>query len=320
MAQMEIILVSIIKLALAMLVGFICLKTKYITKEQNDGMSKIVVRVTLPLLIISSLTNMKLDYQTLTSSAQVLAAAFCAEMLLFAVGTLMMKASGMKNAKAVMLRCMMCFGNVVFMAFPLVQALYGTEGLLYAAVYEIANDGFLWTLGVWSISGEHENDGKKPSAADNLKRLANPGTIAFIIAFIMMAFRIKIPGIAGEVVTGIGSTTTYLSMFFIGGTLAMVDFRRIYRRVWLYVLVALKMIIIPVMLIFVLKWIGFGSVPAAVVVLQVAMPTSTVLAVLANEHNGDVIYCAEGVFISHLLGLVTLPLVYYLIMQIQMSL
>lgn len=315
----ETIVMSIIKLALAMLVGFVCLKTKYITKEQNDGMSKIVVRVTLPLLIISSLTSMDFDYHKLAMSAEVLAAALCVELLLFGVGTLMMKMSGLRQPKAVMLRCMMCFGNVVFMAFPLIQALYGAEGLLYAAVYEIANDGFLWTVGVFSIRSASKNE-SDASFASNLRRLANPGTIAFAIAFIMMAFRIKIPGIAGEVISGIGSTTTYLSMFFIGGTLAMVDFRRIYRRVWLFILVAVKMVVIPVILIFILKWLHFENITAAVVVLQAAMPTSTVLAVLANEHKGDVIYCAEGVFISHLLGLVTLPLVYYMIALIQNSL
>lgn len=318
MTGFETIVMSIVKLALAMLVGFICLKTKYITKEQNDGMSKIVVRVTLPLLVISSLTSMDFDYQKLIASAEVLIAAFCVEILFFLIGTLMMKISGLPKPKAVMLRCMMCFGNVVFMAFPLIQALYGAEGLLYAAVYEIANDGFLWTLGVYSINSVHEGEGK-PSLAANLKRLANPGTIAFAIAFVMMAFKIKIPGIAGEVVSGIGSTTTYLSMFFIGGTLAMVDFKHIYRRVWLFILVAVKMVIIPVILIFILKWLHFSNIPAAVVVLQAAMPTSTVLAVLANEHKGDVIYCAEGVFISHLLGLATLPFVYYLIALIQSS-
>lgn len=316
MTGFETIVISIAKLAIAMLVGFVCLKTGYITKEQNDGMSKIVVRVTLPLLIISSLTSMDFDMEKLIASAEVLVAAFCIELLLFCAGTLMMRASGLERAKAVMLRCMMCFGNVVFMAFPLIQALYGTEGLLYAAVYEIANDGFLWTVGVYSIRSAAKNDGKA-SLSENLKRLANPGTIAFLIAFVMMAFRVKIPGIAGEVVSGIGSTTTYLSMFFIGGTLAMVDFRHIYRRVWLYVLVAAKMLIIPTALIFILKWLHFPNMPAAVVVLQAAMPTSTVLAVLANEHNGDVIYCAEGVFISHLLGLAALPAVYWLISMIQ---
>ena len=70
---------------------------------------------------------------------------------LFAVGTVTSKISKMDKSRAIMHRCMTCFGNVVFMAFPLIQALYGAEGLLYAAIYELANDTCLWTLGVYQI-------------------------------------------------------------------------------------------------------------------------------------------------------------------------
>jgi hypothetical protein len=145
----------------------------------------------------------------------------------------------------------------------------------------------------------------KPSIAGNLKNLLNPGTIAFAIAFIMMAFGLRFKGIVGTVLTGIGSTTTYLSMFFIGGTLALVDFRPIYKRVWLFVLMLVKMIIVPVLLMLVLKLFNFDDTVNAVIILQAAMPVSTVLVVLGMEYGGDVLYCAEGVF-------VTLPLVYYL--------
>ena len=56
MQGFETIINSIIKLGIAMLVGFVCIKTGYITKEQNNGLSKVIVRVTLPILIITSLT------------------------------------------------------------------------------------------------------------------------------------------------------------------------------------------------------------------------------------------------------------------------
>ena len=101
-------------------------------------------------------------------------------------------------------------------------------------------------------------------------------------------------------------------MFFIGGTLALVDFRRIYKRVWLFVLTVVKMIVVPVILILILRLFNLGDMVTAVIVLQAAMPTSTVLVILGMEYGGDVLYCAEGVFITHLAGLATLPLVYYL--------
>ena len=300
---------SIITLGLAMLVGFICIKTKYITEEQNNGMSKIVVRVTLPILVITSLTSLDFDREKLINSIHVLLVSIVVVAFLYAVGVLTAKIGRMEKSKAVMHRCMTCFGNVVFMAFPLIQALYGAEGLLYAAIYELANDMFLWTIGVYSMNS---SKGEKPSIGANLKRLLNPGTIAFATAFVMMAFGLKFTGAVGTVLTGIGGTTTYLSMFFIGGTLALVDFRHIYKRVWLFVLTFVKMIALPVLLILILKLFNLGDMVTAVIVLQAAMPTSTILVVLGMEYGGDTLYCAEGVFITHLAGLATLPLVYYL--------
>ena len=309
MQGFETIINSIITLGLAMLVGFICVKTKYISEEQNNGMSKIVVRVTLPILVITSLTSLDFDREKLINSIHVLLVSIVVVAFLYAVGMLMAKMGRMERSKAVMHRCMTCFGNVVFMAFPLIQALYGAEGLLYAAIYELANDMFLWTVGVYSMNS---SNGGKSSIGANMKRLLNPGTIAFAIAFVMMAFGLKFTGVLGTVLTGIGGTTTYLSMFFIGGTLALVDFRHIYKRVWLFVLTAVKMIAVPILLILILKLFNLGEMVTAVIILQAAMPTSTVLVVLGMEYGGDVLYCAEGVFITHLAGLATLPLVYYL--------
>ena len=207
MQGFETIINSIIKLGIAMLVGFLCIKTGYITKEQNNGLSKVIVRVTLPILIITSLTSLEFYTQKLKNSIYVLLVAIVAVAFLFAVGTVTSKISKMDKSRAIMHRCMTCFGNVVFMAFPLIQALYGAEGLLYAAIYELANDTCLWTLGVYQMKSIEE---KEKSFMGSIKNLVNPGTIAFVVAFVMMAFGLKFSGIFGEVMTGIGSTTTYL--------------------------------------------------------------------------------------------------------------
>ncbi len=311
MQGFETIISSIMTLGLAMLIGFVCVKTGYVTKEQNSALSRIIVRVTLPILVIMSLTSIDFDREKLINSAHVLLISIFAVAALYLIGALIARLGKINGAKRYMYRCMMCFGNVVFMAFPLIKALYGAEGLLYAAVYELANDMFLWTVGVYTLGKSNENGVKIPFK-DRLKKLLNPGTIAFTLAFIMMAAGLKFTGIAADVLNGIGSTTTYLSMLFIGGTLAGVDFRHIYRRLWLFALTAVKMVLVPIILILILKPFNLGETVTAVIVLQAAMPTSTVLVVLGTEYGGDVSYCAEGVFITHVLGLLTLPLCYFL--------
>jgi hypothetical protein len=107
-------------------------------------------------------------------------------------------------------------------------------------------------------------------------------------------------------------------MLFIGMTLAMVDFRHLYRRVSLFVLVAVKMLIIPALLIFVLKFIPIDDLVKSVLVLQAAIPTSTVLVILTTDYGCDTVYSAEGVFITTLLSLATLPAVYWLMQNVLM--
>ncbi len=311
MQGFDTIINNILTLGLAMLIGFVCVKTGYITEAEKNGLSKIIVRVTLPILVVMSLTSIEFDAEKLINSVHVLLVSAAVVAVLYIVGTVISKSARLDAPKESMYRCMTCFGNVVFMAFPLIEAIYGAEGLLYAAVYELANDMFLWTVGVYTLS-KSRADGKKIPAFKKLAKLLNPGTIAFTAAFIMMAFGFKFSGIAANVLNGIGSTTTYLSMLFIGGTLASVDFKHIYRRGLLFLLTAVKMVIVPVVLIFILRFLNLGEMVSAVIILQAGMPASTVLVVLATEYGGDVNYCAEGVFITHALGLLTLPLCYYI--------
>lgn len=300
---------SILTLGLAMLVGFLCVKTGYITEEQKNALSKIIVKVTLPVLVVTSLTKLELDHEKILNAVYVLILALIVIGIMYAAGFITSKLFRMNKKRAVIHACMSCFGNVVFMAYPLIQALYGEEGLFYAAIFALANDLYLWTWGVYKLASSQSGE---TSLKKNLKNLINPATIGFVISFFMMLTGLKFTGVINDVLTGIGGTTTYLSMLFIGGTLAMVDFRHIYRRVSLFVLAAVKMIILPICLIMFLKLINISDIVKYVVILQTAIPSSTVLTILATEYKNDVVYSAEGVFITTIASLLTVPLVYYL--------
>jgi predicted permease len=315
MQGFQTIITSILTLGLAMLIGFICIKTGYIKNEVKDAISKLIIRVTLPLLMITSLTKLTLDSQKIINSVTTVLCAYVIIGILYCAGIATAKLFKLEKSQATIHTCMTCFGNVVFIAYPLIQALYGDEGLLYAALFAFANDCWLWTVGVYTLSGTR---GREGSFFGNLKKLITPSTIGFLISLFMLITGLRFTGIVKDVLTNVGSITTYLSMLFIGMTLAMVDFRHIYRRVSLFVLVAVKMLIIPALLIFVLKFIPIDDLVKSVLVLQAAIPTSTVLVILTTDYGCDTVYSAEGVFITTLLSLATLPAVYWLMQNVLM--
>ena len=296
-------------LGLAILVGFVCSKTGYLPTAVKPALSKIVVKLTLPVLIATSLTKTTITPEKLINSVFVVICGWIVIGLLQLTG-LLTERIFKKSAPPILHRCMTSFGNVVFVAYPLIQSLYGDDGLYYAALFAFAGDCWLWTFGVYSLS---KLGGQTTSLTANLKRLINPSTIAFTVSFIMMIFGLKFTGIIGDVMNGFGSMTTYLSMLFIGCVLAEVDFRGIYKKASLIALTLLKMVVVPFIFILIFKLIPGDPMVESIIVLQAAMPVSTVLVMLCSEYGGDTKYSAEGVFLSTLASLVTLPIVYSLI-------
>jgi len=302
------ILHSIILLALMIGVGYAAVKTKYISVDVKNALSKIIVRITLPMLVITSLTKVELDTARIKNSLILIAVAFSAILILYIAGGITAKLFRLKRDTAVVHQCMSAFGNVVFLGYPLIEALFGAEGIFYAALYGFANDLLMWTVGIYRLASLKS---EKSNTLENMKNLLNPATIAFAISLVMMIFGWKFTGVVSEVLTGIGGTTTYLSMIFIGGTLATVDLKHIYKRVQIFLLAALKMVIAPILLVFIVRLLPVDEMVKSIIVLQLAMPTQTMIAILTTEYGGDVSYIAEGIFITTVLSLVTIPFVYY---------
>lgn len=300
---------SIAVLSCLMAVGFICMKTGYISREIKNSISKIIVKISLPVLVMMSLTKNGLDSEKIKNSLILILVAFIFIGFMYFIGFIAAKLFRLDKRRSAVHECMSAFGNVIFLGYPLISSILGDEALFYAALYALVNDFFVWTIGMYRItSGEKE----KKSLKENLKNMINPSTIAFFISFIMMIFSFKFTGIAEEVLNYIGSVTTPLSMIFIGMSLAEIDIKNIFSRIPLFLLVLIKMIIMPIILIILFKYIPLEKTPATVLILQAAMPTQTLLAILTTEYGGDVLYASEGIFISTIAGLFTLPFIYYM--------
>lgn len=256
------------------------------------------------------MTKLEMDRDRIVNSVTILIIAYISLALMYLIGVLFAKIFKMQGARAVMHAGMSCFGNIAFVAYPLIRKIYGDEGILYAALFNFANDTYLWTIGVYRLSSVGNGSGTA-----KLKKMINPGTIAVAISFAMMGMGLHFGGILKEAMEGVGGTTTYMSMMFLGGTLAAIDFRRIYKRVTLFSIIIIKMLLFPAGLAILLSLLNIDKTVAGVAVFQVAMPVSTVLTILAAEYQCDVKYGAEGAFLTTAACIATLPVAYWVILH-----
>ena len=292
-----------------MLIGFAAVKTGYISADVKNMLSKIIVKITLPLLIISSLTEVELSAARIRNSVFVIISAVLIIGALYLLGGFASKILKLPPKTALIHRCMTAFGNIVFLGYPLIQALYGSDGLFYAALYAFVNDIFVWTFVIWKLNSVN---GGAVDTKQSLKNCLNPPTVAFAISFIMLMFGIRLTGPVKELFEGMGGTTTYLSMIFIGGTLAEVKFSEIMKSASVLLIVLFKMILMPLLLIFIMDLLPFDEMVKGVVIMQAAVPSQTIISVLTKEYGGDTKYVAKGIFITTVLGLFTMPFIYYI--------
>lgn len=289
-------------------IGFAAFRSGYFPREINTAISKVVVKLTLPLLIISSLTKVQLTRERLINSAFLLAAAAIVIFLLFLVGGFIGRRLSLPKKTLLLHQSMTALGNVGFLGYPLMLALYGEEGLFYAALYGFVNDFFVWTYIVYRLSAE----GTALSGRAALKNMLNPPTIAFVAALLMLAFGIRPAGIFEELISGFGSTTTCLSMLFIGGVLAGASLRKMLHCLPALCIILVKMLLVPIAVTLIVRTLPFNPVAKGALVMQIAVPCQTILSVLTSEYGGDTEFVAKGIFVTTIAGLATMPFIYYI--------
>jgi hypothetical protein len=310
--QNNIILYQIAILAILVLVGILASKLKVITERVRMGIGDLVFEVTLPLLIVTTFARIELSTEILMNSGLVFLFAYISLAVMYGFGDLFsgfLKLKG--NQRAVFINHHM-FGNIVFLGFPLMNALFpGGEGLLYAAVFQLASNSVMWTFGVWVFL-----KGKGGTRKDIWKNMINSNTIAFFLGLLIMLVKLPFPDLLYEPLSGLGQSTIYLSMLYIGAMLVQTKLRGTLKKPQVFVLTFNKLILVPFFLAIIINlfsyWLfpQFGEIAKMVVLLEASMPCMATIVVMAHKFGSDDELATENVFVSTVFSILSIPLVY----------
>ncbi|MEW9123875.1 MAG: AEC family transporter [Thermotaleaceae bacterium] len=299
-------------LFLLLLMGYVSKRLKIISNDMNRDLSNLVIKVALPALIISSLSSYDFEKEMLIKSGALIVISCAVYGLSIFIAAVVPKFYGVEGTTKDIFQFMTVFSNVGFMGYPIINAIYGEQGVFYTALYNLPFNAVLWTYGVMVLS--RPMAAPKQVVLDNrgsvqIKQLINPGLVSVMIGLCLFMTSTKLPGPVFSAFQAMGNTSTPLSMIFIGSILADTKVRAIFTNSKIFVASTLRLVVIPVIVMVVLRLLGFEGMMVGIPVLISAMPVAANCAIMSTTYGNDYYLASQGIFISTLLSMATIPLI-----------
>ena len=339
-------IVYYVALLFAMMIpGVILKKCKFIPDNFGKGLSKLVLYIAQPALVFSAYL-VAFDMKILINSLWVLLLSVVVHVIFSVVALASFKRAPDNTRK--MLRFATIFSNAAFMGIPLIREVLEPRfhgATMYASIYNIVFNLFLWSLGVYICNEDRDIDGDSIPDQTYLedfrelhqkmnmwkalsKALLHPVTIAagLGLIFFIVPFNTFTPAFITESIvidfvkqalTMLANLVAPLSMTVIGIRLADMKFDGMLKDKHMYTFLAYRHVLLPLVTVGICKLLGLivpvEEVVIAVTVILAAAPAASSATMFAEQCDCDAIYTSRLVTVSTLLSIITMPLIIMLV-------
>lgn len=321
------VIYNVALLFIMMIPGILLKKCHLSTDGIGKGISNLVLYIAQPALIFLAYLR-PFDQEILINSAYVLVLSIVVHVIFSVVAMNCFKKS--PDGARRMLRFATIFSNAAFMGIPLISAVLEDTypgATVYASIYNITFNLFLWSLGVYictdkrdvNENGIEDDEEHIKQGASPLKALYHPVTIAAAIGLVFFILPIEtyVPGLLTESFTMLKNLVAPLSMVVIGLRLADMDFKGIFKDKDMYIFLLLRHILLPLASLGVIKLVGLlidiPTVVEMVVIIMASAPAATSATMFAEKYDCDANYVSRLVTVSTLISIVTMPLILLLV-------
>ncbi len=298
-------------LAIPMAIGFLANRLALMGGEFDGKLSRLVLNVTLPCMILVSVDGRELPAPA--ELAALLGLSTVGYLIAIAIALAAPRLLRAPAASRGALGFIIAFGNVGFIGFPVLSAILGPGAVLYAAIANIPWFILSSSLGVLMISGIPEGDACSVLRACAC-RAATPMLFASAVVLAFALCGVNELGVLGEGLTTCGAFTTPAALLISGSALAKYSVREMVTSPRAYAAATLRLLGVPLALWFVLAPFAPSSFILAIIVLGQAMPAATNGILYCLMYEVDPKPMTQGMFLSVIGSIGTIPLLVLLVL------
>ncbi|MBQ7500826.1 MAG: AEC family transporter [Clostridia bacterium] len=292
---------SVAAMFLMVVVGFAARKFKLLSEENSKAISRIIITIGQPFLMISALINAEYSLDNLKYGGKIILVGLGVFLVSGIISHLNASLIKDKDKRSIAEYAGM-FANSGFMGIPLLTDMYGRLGAFWCAFFVIVFNVVCWTWGMFIL---HKANPEIKISVKNM--FINYGTVPALIGFLMYIANIAYPAPLKNAITTIGSLCTPLSMLIVGGLLATIPFRKLLSDIHVYLLCAVRLIIIPLAIAAICRLIGLQRDLSVFAIVISALPSASNTSVFAERYGIAPQFAAKCVGMATVLSAVTVP-------------
>lgn len=298
---------QILVLFLILLVGFAVYRLKVIDDQGISALSKVVMEVTLPAMIIISM-NYDFSREIMWESGKILLLSLALFLISGLFAFLVTKFMQVDRRSLSVYQFMLIFPNIGFMGYPVIDAIFGKLGVFYTSIFNLSFSLVVWTLGVWLF---RRDEGE--SMNFHWRILLTPGIASTFLGFLIFLFSIKLPYPIYRTLELMGGVTTPMSMLVVGALMARSPIKTLWNNPKVYLMSAIRLLVIPLIVLALMHFSGFAAMTLGVTVVLLGMPGAANTAIFAERYGGDADLASRCVFLSTLFSVVTIPMMVWIL-------
>lgn len=292
---------------LTILGGFLLTHLKIISREGIPFLAKIAMNVFIPAMLFQTLSQSDISaHFDLRLWGSYYSGVLLNFALVFMAARLWLKA---KTDEAAVTAMGGVFSNIVLLGIPLVQAVYGEEGLVPLLIVLSIHPLTLLGLTILIVEGARGGDGHwLPKVVRSVVRvMRNPIIIAIVMGVLASLIDLKIPEMIDGTLERFRTAGSTIALLLVGAGLYGQSVRGNISASLLCTVA--KMFVQPV-LVFLVAHFVFDLPPLwlTIVTLVAALPSGANVAVVAGNYNVCVDRSSTTILITTIISMLTLPL------------
>lgn len=299
-------------------IGYFLKRKNFVGEQTGSILSKLLTYVFMPAYTICSLSK-NISIEKISTYLTLVLVGILSVIFVFIIATFLCKIFGKDENVRNMFKYMIMFSNVGYFGYPLVEGVFGAEYLTMFMIYCLPLTIVINSYGYYILT--------KPTKAELLSNttlntnatrkslvssIISAPMIASLIGLIIGLMPFDMPKVFYDFLTPASNCMSASAMILSGAVLAKLPLKKLFVSSKGYLLSIIRLVGFPIVFGGIIYLLGARGAVFVCLVVFLSLPAGMNVIVFPESVGKDSIEGAKACFVSYVVALITIPLVFML--------